>query len=283
MPAAPVPTARQLVAEPPLAFAGAERERPVAPLWEAYHRARGAEARQRLLDHYMPALVRRIAQHLHARLPRQVDVDDLVQEGYFALLDTIERFDPLRHVRFDTFASQRIAGAMRDYLRRIDPVPRMARQRQRERAASRDAFFKRHGRPPAEGELADPPSPARPGKPRVRIGRTVLMATSEPTGGGAPHTLAGDQSLMLDLPHGLHGSPLSLAEREDLRRWVTAGFARTDRLIIILYYYEHLTMKEIGRAIGCSESRVSQRLEVILASLRSRLERLGRTSELRAE
>jgi RNA polymerase sigma factor (sigma-70 family) len=155
---------------------------------------------------------------------------------------------------------------MRDFLRRTDPVPRLERWRQRQLAAAQDEFFKRHGRPPADGELAC-------------TGAAEAGPAAGPQGGEFRRFFQA-REIAHDSPDRFHGGPLSSTEREDLKEWVTTGFSRTDRLIIILYYYEHLTMKEIGRTIGCSESRVSQRLVLILKALRARLERTGRAGEL---
>jgi RNA polymerase sigma factor for flagellar operon FliA len=241
--------------------------------WRQY-RARGDERlRDRLVIHYMQTHVRRIAERLHATLPRQVDVEDLVQQGYLGLMEAMDRFDVDRDVRFETFSSRRIFGSMRDYLREIDPMPRLARTRVKRLQATIEAYQRRHGRPPSDEELGsalDIPAPKLHKLMSNLAGAMVSYHGSrnesqDEDDGDAMHALADRR----------RGSPLTNAEKTDLRRWITRGFSRRDRLIIVLYYYEQMTMREIGAALGISESRVSQRLDSILACLRARLSYRG--------
>jgi RNA polymerase sigma factor for flagellar operon FliA len=287
----------------------------VEDLWREFTVTRSPALRTYLIIHYMGGHVRRIAGRLRAQLPPQVDVDDLVDEAYEGLVHAINTFDPTLHVRFETFSSKRLFGAMRDYLRRIDPVPRLTRTRAKHTATIIDRFTVRNGRPPRNDELRrllrqsvlakfrkscgrDPDTAEQIKLDKIadatfrkftKEGRPALMISyngdsRSNSGGGGGHSGSGgdgsdDGDAMASFQaRDLH-SPLDRAELADLRRWITDGFPRRDRLIIILYYYEQMTMKEIGRTIGCSESRVSQRLESILQCLRARLERTGRECE----
>ena len=100
---------------------------PIDHIWGDYRRRRSESSRNRLITHYMSGHVRRIAERMRASLPVQVDVDDLTQQGYLGLVEAIDRFDENRGVKFETFSSRRIYGAMQDYLRSTDPMPRLMR------------------------------------------------------------------------------------------------------------------------------------------------------------
>lgn len=245
----------------------ARRSEMIARLWRRYKRDGSDDARGALVEHYMRTHVRRLAERLHASLPRHVDLDDLVQQGYLGLAEALERFDLERDVTFETFSSRRIFGAMRDYLRAIDPLPRLARSRARRVEAEIEAHRKRFGRPPTDADL----------RHALDLSVQRFIQASDARHRGVVHlgsvgAETGDDGCALDgLPDNEQTSPLSAAERDDLRHWISRGFSRRDHLILILYYYEHLTMREVGQALGISESRVSQRLESIIACLRSKL------------
>jgi RNA polymerase sigma factor for flagellar operon FliA len=251
----------------------------IEELWLAYKRSGSRRLRNRLILHYMGGHVRRLAERLHAGLPRQVDVDDLIQVGYVGLAEAIDRFELERHVRFETFSARRIYGAMRDYLRSIDPVPRLARNRAKRLQEAVESFRKRNGRAPDEDELREV----------LQLNDSMfrkLLSEARPVsmvsyGAARPEVEPdGDTDAMMVFEDRNQPSPFHAAARNDLQRWVIRGLCRRDRLIVILYYYEHLTMKEIGAALGISESRVSQRLDSILACLRSRMTRTEILPEL---
>lgn len=218
----------------------------------------------------MACHVRPIAERLHSTLPQQVDVDDLIQQGYFGLIDALERFDPTRNVRFETFSRARIFGAMRDYLRSLDPLPRLTRNRAKQLESIVDHFLKTCGRLPCEDELRpllDVPEPI--------FSRLMLQRRPPATVSFSSRSTDGDHDndegdAMAAITDHNQASPSMNAARTDLKDWLTRGFSRRDRLIVILYYYEQMTMREIGSTIGWSESRVSQRLDSIIDRLRSR-------------
>jgi len=239
-------------------------------LWSEYRREANENVRNRLISHYMTGHVRRIAERMRSALPGQVDVDDLTQQGYMGLVDAIERFDDQRGVKFETFSSRRIYGAMQDYLRATDPVPRLLRSRSKKVIAAVEEHRKRFGRDPDPTELErrlDIPEHIlrrllSDGPPAATVSFNGSQAESEPS----------EDSDAMDgfEDHGAD-TPVDRLEKKDLCHWLTRGFDRRDRLIVILYYYESMTMKEIGVTLGCSESRVSQRLDSILSTLKSRL------------
>ena len=252
--------------------------------WSEFKATGSVHSRDLLIIHYMSGHVRRIAHRLSAQLPRQIDPEDLVQHVYRGLVRLIERFDPERDVQFETFSSRRLVGAMRDYLRDLDTSGRQSRQRCKRLRDVETRFLAMHGRRPDECELQmllDLPDEVEFRKfvDDARAPLTVSFASGGPDGGGAG---SGSGGSGWDDADGFAGfsdqrlpAPVTGIEREDLRRWLTEGLSRRDRLIVILYYYEQMTMKEIGQTLGCSESRVSQRLDSIIKCLRSRLSRVG--------
>ena len=282
-----------------------DQDQVINQVWREYKQTGSPVLRNYLIIHYMSGHVRQIAKRLHAQLPKQVDIEDLIDEAYEGLTEVIDRFDIERHIRFETFSSQRIAGAMRDYLRKINWKPRLEQTRSKLVQAEIERFHKIHGRGPDTEELRkliaqaavmkfckkhrrEPSIEERRSLTKlsektfrkiVAAGRPSAMVSFNSSPKPGEDRLAGDADAMSGFEDHRLPTPLTKAERADLRQWVTRGFTRRDRLILVLYYYEQLTMKEIGRTLGCSESRVSQRLDSILASLRSRLNRLGAECE----
>lgn len=241
----------------------------VEHLWREYKKLRTTILRERLVIHYMSNHVRRIAARLHAGLPHQVDIDDLIQEGYLGLIDAMERFDIDRDIRFETFSGRRIFGAMQDYLRKIDPAPRLTRTRTKTIDRVTESFTATHGRPPDDDELRAlldlPESVLRKMMIHGRPGAMVPFSSVRPDGDDDS-----DESDAMAVFTDDQPTPMTQAEREDLRWFVAKGLNRRDQLILVLYYYEHMTMREIGRTLGISESRVSQRIDAIVGCLRSR-------------
>ena len=220
-----------------------------------------------LVEYYMAQHVRKIAGRMRALLPHHVDLDDLVQQGYLGLVDSMTRFDPARGIRFETFSSQRISGSMRDWLRSLDHVPRLMRRRAKVLQQAIDAFLAGHGRHPDPDEL------------RILLGELPEDELGRVLGEDAPPVVvtistvsSGGEDDPVSIPERRSSSPSSSAQRADLKKWITRDLDDVDGMIVTLYYYESLTMKEIGATIGCSESRVSQRLDSILQRLRSRVD-----------
>ncbi|MDY7109435.1 MAG: sigma-70 family RNA polymerase sigma factor [Planctomycetota bacterium] len=244
----------------------------IAEEWRRYRASGSLTARDRLINHYMASHVRPIAVNVRAHLPVQVELDDLIQQGYLGLIDAMDRFDADRDIRFETFSRRRVFGAIQDYLRSIDSVPRLTRVRSKQIQGLLEDFRKRHGRPADDDDLRrllDEPEPVfqrylADRDPAMMVPFSSLQGDSE----GEHHP---DADAMDGFPDRSEVEPALAAARRDLQRYLTRGLDGRDRLIIILYYYEEMTMREIGATLGISESRVSQRLETILACLRSRL------------
>ena len=222
--------------------------------------------RERLIVHFMKGHVRSIAERLAGGLPPCVDADDLAQSAFEGLSDCLDRFDPTRGIRFESYSRRRISGAMHDYLRREDTISRLARSRSKLMRAGVQAFEAVHGRPPPSGELR-----RRLGMDEHGFNAAMRdMALPGTVAFNAGEGSAGDGDAMSSIQDE-RPSARSNPDREDLRTWLCRNLDARDSLIVVLYYYDELTMREVGQAVGCSESRVSQRLVIINQCLRARL------------
>lgn len=238
----------------------------VESTWRGYKRTQDALLRNRLVEHYLH-LVRFAAERLGAKLPDEVDVDDLMSAGIFGLVDSIDAFDPDRGVKFETFCAQRIRGAILDELRSLDWVPRLVRHRAQRLQETMRALEVELGRAPSADEVS-----ARMGLSRdeydkiVRDAGAVSLVSLSQTISAADGTR--EMSEMDVVPDEDGADPLIEAQKADLRELINNGLSRAERLIIVLYYFEQMTMKEIGATLDLSESRVSQMHSAIIARLR---------------
>ncbi|GAA4551713.1 FliA/WhiG family RNA polymerase sigma factor [Pseudonocardia xishanensis] len=236
-------------------------------LWADYLTTRSRSGRDRLVVHYR-GLVRGVAGKLAGGLPNHVDVSDLVQVGMFGLLDAVERFDPEREVRFESYAAQRIRGAMLDELRAQDWVPRSARSRHREIERTRERLESVRGRTVSDREVAEE---LRLGLRELRgslLHRQLVSVEALETGWTGPVSLA---ELV---PDDTAPDPAEVAEHaETVRELVVAvgGLGERDQEVVRLYYLENRTLAEIGRLLGVTESRVCQLHSRLVTRLRSRL------------
>jgi RNA polymerase sigma factor FliA len=250
-----------------------ERARdPVAELWGDYKQHRAPEARERLILHYAP-LVKFVAGRVASGLPQSVDQADLVSYGIFGLIDAIEKFDPSRGFKFETYAIARIKGAIIDELRSIDWVPRSVRAKARaiERAYSKLENELR--RTPDDAELA-----RELGMDESELARTLsqisfvgLVALDEilAAGGERPGLgMAGGTAVA-----GAH-DPVEAFEVDEMKMLLADAINRVsdrERIVLTLYYYEGLTLAEIGDVLGVTESRVCQIHTKGILQLRARL------------
>src|SRR5215831_782040 len=241
----------------------------VPQLWRDYRAEPTVELRNQLVEHYLP-LVKYNAERIWSRLPEGVDLDDLISAGVFGLMDAIGAFDLERGVKFETYCVPRIRGAMLDELRTMDWVPRLVRSKHSKMEEARKALEAQHGRPPTDVELAE-----RLGLPLEEYEKMAMDANAVgliSLNKKWYETDSYKDVREIDILEDKKGEdPTRRLQRKDLMRMVTKGLNRNERLIIILYYYEELTMKEIGATLDLSESRVSQMHSSIVQRLQSQL------------
>jgi RNA polymerase sigma factor for flagellar operon FliA len=241
-------------------------------LWQDYRKTRDHALRDRLILTYAP-LVKFVAGRLGASLPAHVDEQDLVSYGLLGLIGAIERYDPGREIKFETYAISRIRGAIIDELRSLDWVPRSVRTRAREIERAIAELERSMMRAPTDEEIA-----AKLGitgdeleESLAEISRSSMAALDElwtPSSGG-------DQISLIDTIEDTSGpDPESSLEQTELREALGEAIARLperEKLVVTLYYYEELTLREIGEVLGVTESRVSQLHTKAVLRLKARL------------
>jgi RNA polymerase sigma factor FliA len=252
----------------PQAGDGGPVEEPLDEQWTEYLAAPTRPARDRLVVRYTP-LVRVVAHRVMAGLPTHVDHADLTQSGVFGLIDAIERFDPQRCPRFESFAVQRIRGAILDELRAQDWVPRTVRGRVRELERAQERLERRLQRAATDREIAaEMQLPLREVQGLIRQVQVVSVEALDEIGGGVAE-------LFTDAAP----DPMSVVQaRETMRQLnaAVAGLGERDRTVVQLYYLENRTLAEIGRLLGVTESRVCQLHTRLVGRLRGRLDELAR-------
>ena len=244
--------------------------RPIGDVWREYRAAPTEVMRNRIVEHYLP-LVRGVAERLHSRLPNEVDVDDLMSSGLFGLLDAIAAFDPERGVRFETYCTQRVRGAIFDELRAMDWVPRLVRSRTAKVDRCRKGLEMELGRGATDDEISgrlgvDDSEYRKITRDSKPVGVVSMNRRWSSDGDGREGR---DVDVVRDMRQ---VNPVVRLQREDLKHLLTKGLSRAERLIIILYYYEEMTMKEIGVTLDLSESRVSQMHSSVLARLKAQMQ-----------
>ncbi len=249
-----------------------EVDLPLREEWSAYKsNPNDIGARNRIIEHYMP-LVRRRAERIRAKLPHEIELDDLISAGSVGLIDAIRAFDPERGVKFETFCIPRVQGAMLDELRSMDWAPRMVRSKTSKLNEADKILVGKFGRRPTEEELANflelPVDDVR--QTMVESSRINMSSLdkkwNDPSGDG-------DVSEVDVLPDKRSQAPMERLERAEIIRKCTQGLTQKEKMIIILYYYEDMTMKEIGATLELSESRVSQMHSAIV----KRMKKLNRS------
>jgi RNA polymerase sigma factor for flagellar operon FliA len=227
-------------------------------LWREYRRTKDKAIRDRLILTYAP-LVKFVAGRLGSGLPAHVDENDLVSYGLLGLIGAIERYDPDRDVKFETYAITRIKGAIIDELRAMDWVPRSVRARAREIERSMAALEAQLHRAPTDDSLTD-------------IARSSIAALDEVW---TISSSSGDQVALIDTIEDTEGpEPQAALDETETREALAESIAalpEREKIVITLYYYEELTLREIGDVLGVTESRVSQLHTKAILRLRSRL------------
>ncbi len=227
--------------------------------------------RNRLVEQYLP-LVKYNGERIWQRLPEGVELDDLISAGVFGLMDAIDAFDLSRGVKFETYCVPRIRGAMLDELRTMDWVPRLVRSKASKLTDATKRLETKFGRAPTEQELANFMEITRPELEKMILDANAVNLVS--LNKKWYETDSYKDVREIDILEDKKGEdPTRRVYKNDLMRLVTKGLNRNERLIIILYYYEELTMKEIGATLDLSESRVSQMHSSIVQRLQGQLGR----------
>ena len=243
----------------------------VGRLWREYKTEPNTPLRNRLLENYLP-LVKYNAERIWARLPEGVELDDLISAGVFGLMDALNAFDVERGVKFETYCVPRIRGAMLDELRGMDWVPRLVRSRASKLDEARKSLEAGLGRPPTPEEMADKLGVDMEEYDKIAADANAVGLVSL---NKKWYETDGYKDVReIDILEDKKGEdPTGRMQKRDLMRLVTKGLNRNERLIVILYYYEEMTMKEIGLTLNLSESRVSQMHSSIVSRLKGLLTR----------
>lgn len=248
------------------------KERKRSKAQSAYAAQSSDAQREKQLMEYLP-LVKYIAGRIAIGLPKSVELDDLINAGVVGLIEAHNNFDPSKGVKFESYASMRIRGAILDELRAIDWAPRSTRAKSREVERAISALENRLGRSPNEQEIAEnlDMSLGELYKLLDDLSSTTLLSLDELTYGS-------DDDKQVPLVDTLQSPDRSDAltdlEREEMRNLLVESIgllSDQERLVIALYYYEELTLKEIGQVMELSESRVSQIHTKSVLSLRAKL------------
>jgi RNA polymerase sigma factor for flagellar operon FliA len=241
----------------------------IKQVWIDYKKAKTEPLRNILMENYLH-LVRYNAERIHVKLPDEVELDDLMSAGIFGLMDAIAAFDLERGVKFETYCAPRIRGAILDELRSMDWVPRLVRSRAHKLDHATKELEVEMGRSPTNEEIAK--------RLQVSMGEFEKMAKDASAVGLVSlsrkwfETDSNKDVREIDVLEDKRGAdPVREIQRKDLKELMTRGLSRAERLIIILYYFEEMTMKEIGATLDLSESRVSQMHSSILARLRAQM------------
>jgi len=242
------------------------------PIWAEYKQDQTNQPlRNRLIEEYLP-LVKYNGERIWSRLPEGVELDDLISAGIFGLMDAIDAFDLTRGVKFETYCVPRIRGAMLDELRTMDWVPRLVRSKASKLGEATKTLEARMGRRPTEVELAQHMELSVKELEKMIMDANAVNLIS--LNKKWYETDSYKDVREIDILEDKKGEdPTRRVHKNDLMRLVTKGLNRNERLIIILYYYEELTMKEIGATLDLSESRVSQMHSSIVQRLQTQLGR----------
>ncbi|WP_303742850.1 FliA/WhiG family RNA polymerase sigma factor [uncultured Duncaniella sp.] len=224
-------------------------------LWEDYARLKTADLREKLILEYAP-LVKVVAGRLSMYLGYNVEYEDLVSYGIFGLIDAIDKFDRNKEVKFETYASLRIRGAILDQIRKMDWIPRTVRQRQKQIDTAMKDLEQRNGRPATDAELAAYMGISEDEfldwQNQVKADNIISLNEYVEQG----NDISSEKSISSGFD-----TPESVIEKSELKKMLEESLellTDKEKKVILLYYYEELTLKEISRVLEVSESRISQ-------------------------
>jgi len=274
--ASPAPQNRLKALEPkgppaPPALAPSMTEAELEVIWRTYKRTRDENLRNTLIEHHMP-LVRAIAERVLQTLPKSIELDDLSSAGTFGLMDAINGFDLSRGIKVKTYCTTRIRGSILDELRSQDWVPRLVRLKAHrlERAVRQ-----------LEGELGRCPNQLEVAR-ALGITLEELQAHEAEANAKTIFSLSekwddGDDDREMEkveiLADRRSVNPVDTIQQRDALEMITGSLTKKERLIVLMYYYEGLTMREIGEIMELTESRVCQIHSNVMARLKAQLDR----------
>lgn len=226
-------------------------------LWEDYAKDKSSEIREKIILEYAP-LVKVVAGRLSMYLGYNVEYEDLVSYGIFGLIDAIDKFDFLKDVKFETYASLRIRGSILDQIRKMDWIPRTIRQKQKKIDAVIKEMEVRYGRTATDEEIAEglgiTGDEYLDWQSQMKITNVVSLNEFLEQGSEVSNEASNTRSTQFD-------SPEEVLERDELKKMLAEALellTEKERKVIVLYYYEELTLKEISSILEVSESRISQ-------------------------
>jgi RNA polymerase sigma factor for flagellar operon FliA len=241
-------------------------------LWRIYKQTKNPEIRDAFVRQYAP-LVKYVAGKIAVGMPHNVEFDDLVGFGVFGLFDAIEKYDPDKHVKFKTYAVTRIRGAIFDELRSIDWVPRSVRQKSREIEDAVHRIESSLGRAASDKEIADEMgmSPEEFQQVMMKVSGTSILSLNDVwyTGEESDNVSIAES---IESPQSMN--PDTIIEKDEIRRVIVQAIndlPEKEKKVLVLYYYEDLTLKEIGHILEVTESRISQLHTKAIMRLRARL------------
>lgn len=237
-------------------------------LWESYEKTKSPEIREKLILEYAP-LVKLVAGRLSMYLGYNVEYDDLVSYGIFGLIDAIDKFDSMKAVKFETYASLRIRGAILDQIRKMDWIPRTIRQRQKQIDTAMKELEQRNGRPATDAELAAYMGISEDEfldwQNQVKADNIISLNEYVEQG----NDISSEKSISSGFE-----TPESVVEKSELKKMLEESLellTEKEKKVILLYYYEELTLKEISCVLEVSESRISQLHTKALQKMRTKM------------
>jgi RNA polymerase sigma factor for flagellar operon FliA len=250
-----------------------EVDEAIASLWREFKDTGDTSLRERLILHYSP-LVKYVAGRVGVGLPPNIEQADLVSYGIFGLIDAIEKFDLERAIKFETYAISRIRGAIIDELRSIDWIPRSVRYKAREVEKAYAALEAKLRRTPTEQEVAEELGISTTDLRQIfsQVSFVNVLALDELLNTGGEK---GDKLSLVDtLEDSKAEDPVQAFEAEEMK-YLLAGAINTlperEKIVVTLYYYEGLTLAEIGQVLGVTESRICQMHTKAVLQLRAKL------------
>jgi RNA polymerase sigma factor FliA len=265
--------ARKTVEEAPAPDAVGEEQSALESLWRDFKENHDEGLRERLILHYSP-LVKYVAGRVSVGLPATIEQADLVSYGIFGLIDAIEKFDIGRNIKFETYAINRIRGAIIDELRAIDWIPRSVRFKAREVERALGELEARLLRPPSDAELAEELGVSlddlQETLNQINLVSVVALDELMSVGGEKGESV----SLVDTLADTKVADPVMSFESEETRHILAQAInhlPERERLVITLYYYEGLTLAQIGQVLGVTESRVCQMHTKAVLQLRNKM------------